>query len=86
DPEPQIIAQAITAFQHTNLTRNRQLHLPIFDEIMFPAITMRGTSPIFYMIEVTASLDTAVTVGVFPEVLTIFTATSPASRGSTATG
>ncbi|KAJ7731489.1 hypothetical protein B0H16DRAFT_1329263, partial [Mycena metata] len=70
DPEPQVIAEAIAAFQRNNFTRERELHLPALDRMVIPAITMYGTFPTFYKITVTASLNDAVKKGVFPAVAT----------------
>ena len=70
DPEPQVIAEAIAAFALNNRKRERDLHLPIRNSIMFPCLTMVGTSPIFYKITVTAALSKAVQTGSFPEIET----------------
>ncbi|KAJ6464355.1 hypothetical protein C8R45DRAFT_1219874 [Mycena sanguinolenta] len=66
DPEPPVIAEAITAFQHNNSIREPKLHLPVLDQMVFPAITMSGTCPTFYKITVSAALNNAVKNGVFP--------------------
>ena len=71
DPEPHLIAEAIAAYQRNNRTRQRELHLPILEEIMFPAITLVGTFPTFYKIKVTAMLNDAVVTGRYPAVETI---------------
>lgn len=47
DPEPQIIAEAIAAFQHNNRERV-DLGLPQLDTMTIPCITMVGTRPSFY--------------------------------------
>ena len=70
DPEPQLIAEAIAAFAINNQKRERDLRLPRRNSIMFPCLTMIGTSPIFYKITVTAALSKAVQIGAFPEVET----------------
>jgi hypothetical protein len=70
DPEPQLIAEAIAAFALNNRKRERDLRLPLLNSIMFPCLTMVGTSPIFYKITVTAALSQAVQSGSFPEVET----------------
>ena len=70
DPEPQVIAEAIAAFALNNRKRERELHLPIRNSIMFPCLTMAGTSPVFYKITVTAALNKAVRTGSFPEIET----------------
>jgi hypothetical protein len=70
DPEPQVMAGAIAAFALNNRKRERDLHLPLCNSIMFPCLTMVGTSPIFYKITVTAALSKAVQTGSFPEIET----------------
>ena len=40
DPEPQLIAEAIATYQCDNRSRKGDLHLPILEEIIFPAITL----------------------------------------------
>jgi len=68
DPEPQVIAEAIAAFALNNRKRERNLNLPPRDTIMFPALTMVGTTPIFYKVTVTAALSRAVQTGTYPEI------------------
>ncbi|KAJ7720743.1 hypothetical protein DFH07DRAFT_946978 [Mycena maculata] len=46
DPEPQVIADAIAAFQRNNFTRERELHLPALDRMLIPTITCAGRSPL----------------------------------------
>ncbi|KAJ7215766.1 hypothetical protein B0H12DRAFT_1329543 [Mycena haematopus] len=70
DPEPQVNAEAIAAFQRYNFIRERQLHLPALDGMVIPAITVYGTLPTFYKLTVTASLNDAVKKGTFPGVAT----------------
>jgi hypothetical protein len=55
----QLIAEGIAAFQHNDKLTNSKRNLLM----RFPAITMRGTSPIFHMVNVTASLAGAVRNG-----------------------
>ncbi|OBZ66235.1 hypothetical protein A0H81_13720 [Grifola frondosa] len=66
DPEPQLIADAVAAYQRNNFVRDRVLHIPTLDEITFPGITLVDTYPTFYKIKVTAELSDAVVGGVFP--------------------
>jgi hypothetical protein len=66
DPEPQIIAEAIAAFQYNNNIRVRQMGLEAIREYIFPCITMIGTYPTFYKIRVTKELDDAVRFGYYP--------------------
>ncbi|KAH9979646.1 hypothetical protein BJV74DRAFT_888074 [Russula compacta] len=70
DPEPQVIAEAIAAFALNNRKRERDLHLPLRDSIMFPCLTMVGASPMFYKISVTTTLSKAVQTDSFPEIET----------------
>jgi hypothetical protein len=65
DPESQVITEAIAAFQRNNFTRERELHLPVLDQMVFPAIALYGTFPTFYKITVSAALNDAVKTGVF---------------------
>jgi hypothetical protein len=66
DPQPQLIAEAIAAYQQNNLIRDRGLNLSPLDEITFPGITLVGTSPTFYKIKITTKLNVAVMGGYFP--------------------
>jgi len=65
NPEPELIGGAIAAYQR-NIIRQKELGLPIDDEVTFPGITLSGTSPKFYKIEVTAELNEAVSSGTIP--------------------
>ncbi len=71
DPESQLVAEAIAAFQHNNIVREMDLHLPKLDEVTFPAIVLYGTFPTFYKIRVTSDLDIAVVTGTYPADTTI---------------
>ncbi|KAF8478111.1 hypothetical protein DFH94DRAFT_653290 [Russula ochroleuca] len=65
DPEPQLIAEAIAAFQ----SRNRQLSaagFPTVDAAVIPGITMVGTAPTFYKVDLNSTLVEAVEVGEYP--------------------
>ena len=78
DPEPQLIAEAIAAFQ-TNSTRTRILgqgHSPVVHKVML-GITLRGTFPVFYKIPVTIQLAQCVAQGVYPAERTIVHAHIP---------
>lgn len=66
NPEPQIIAEAIAAFQYNNNARE-SVSLPRIDEMVFPCITMIGTRPTFHKIPVTTQLSSAVAAGTYPE-------------------
>jgi hypothetical protein len=65
DPEPQVIAEAITTFQCNNHTRAR-LGEPELDSMTIPCITMVGTRPIFYLVPVTRELSEAVATAQYP--------------------
>ena len=65
DPEPQVIAEAIAAYQYNNNKRERR-GLAVLDEMIFPCITMVGTRPTFYLVPVNQALSDAVTTGQYP--------------------
>jgi len=69
DPEPQVIAQAIAAFQWNNKER-RHHGLDPLDSMTIPCVTMSGTCPDFYLVPVTKALDNAVRQGRRPSVKT----------------
>ena len=66
DPEAQLIAEAIAAFQHNNKKRVDELFLDPLEEQVIPGITMVGTFPRFYKIRVTSELDRCVRHGAYP--------------------
>jgi hypothetical protein len=66
DPEPQVIAEAIAAFQDNNMRRHNG-GLPTLDTMIIPCITMVGTRPTFYLVPVSRALSTAVETGQYPE-------------------
>jgi len=70
DPEPQIIAEAIAAFATNNMRWDRHLNLQPRDTIMFPALTLVSTTPVFYKVTVTLALSKAVQTGTYPEIET----------------
>lgn len=65
DPEAQVIAKAIAAFQYNNAARDR-CGLDPLDSMTIPAITILGTRPIFYKIPVTRELSYAVATAQYP--------------------
>ncbi|KAH9972547.1 hypothetical protein BGW80DRAFT_1313366, partial [Lactifluus volemus] len=69
DPEPQVIAGAIAAYQHNNQRRNR-MGLRTLSTMTIPCITMVGTRPTFYLVPVTRELSNAVIGGKWPQVET----------------
>ena len=68
-PEPQVIAQAIAAYQYNNARRTIE-GFPTLDAMTIPCITMDGTRPTFYLVPVTQELGVAVHSGEYPQTLT----------------
>jgi len=65
-PEPQVIAEAIAAYQYNNEKRQSR-GLPTLDAMTIPCITMVGTRPTFYLVPVTQALSAAVVTGQYPQ-------------------
>ena len=65
DPIPQLVAKVIAAFQH-NYHIRQQSGLPPLNNKVMPAIAMIGTSPIFFKVDVSAYLVSAIELGEFP--------------------
>ncbi|KAF8514164.1 hypothetical protein JB92DRAFT_2789678 [Gautieria morchelliformis] len=65
----QLIAEAIAAFQFNNWQRN-QAGLPMQEEMLIPAIYLRGSYPTFYLVPVTQQLSKAVVQGNHPSIET----------------
>jgi hypothetical protein len=65
-PEPQVIAEAIAAYQYNNEKRQTR-RLPTLDAMTIPCITMVGTRPTFYLVPVTRALSVAVVTGQYPK-------------------
>ncbi|KAM6497621.1 hypothetical protein JOM56_005569 [Amanita muscaria] len=65
DPEPQLIAEAIAAFQSRN-NRLSRAGLPTVNATVIPGITMAGTAPTFYKVNITTALVNAVETGEYP--------------------
>jgi hypothetical protein len=65
-PEPQVIAEAIAAYQYNNEKRQTR-GLASLDAMTIPCITMVGTRPTFYLVPVTQALSVAVVTGQYPE-------------------
>ena len=78
DPEPQLIAEAIAAFQTNNYRRTRVLGQDPIGYKVIPGITLKGTSPIFYKIPITAQLAQSVALGIYPATPTVVHAHLPA--------
>ena len=66
DPEPQLVAEAIAAFQYNNKTRHRHLKKEVLSSYTFPCITMIGSHARFYKIPVTQELNESVIDGYKP--------------------
>jgi len=69
DPEAQVVAEAIAAFQYNNTKRGNK-GLPLLDSMTIPCITMSGTRPTFYLVPVTQDLSDAVILGQYPATTT----------------
>ncbi|KAI9229344.1 MAG: hypothetical protein DHS80DRAFT_14113 [Piptocephalis tieghemiana] len=68
---PQLVAEAIAAFQHNNFKRVYNDQLDPLNTFTFPCIIMVGSSPVFFKIPVSASLSKAVQHGTYPSEPTI---------------
>ncbi|KAJ8590252.1 hypothetical protein M405DRAFT_687501, partial [Rhizopogon salebrosus TDB-379] len=66
DARPQLVAEAVAAFQENNRMRARH-RKPKIQEQIIPGIMMIGTSPTFYKIRVTERLSDAISRGDYPE-------------------
>jgi hypothetical protein len=66
DPEAQLIAEAIGAFQENNAKRIHVLFLDPREMQVILGITMVGTFPRFYKVKVTADLNRSVRFGLYP--------------------
>jgi hypothetical protein len=73
DPEPQLIAEGIAAFQFNNYRRTRVLDEPALTSKVIAGITILGTIPTFYKIPVTQELALAVEHGQYPATPTAVT-------------
>ena len=60
NPEPQVVAEAIAAYQYNNDKRER-MGMTTLDKMVLPCITMVGTRPTFYLVPVNRALSNAVT-------------------------
>jgi len=77
DPEPQLIAAAIAAFQANNETHTQLLGQDSIQSKVVPGIILRGSLPIFYKVLVTSELAKAVESGEYPASRTIVHAYVP---------
>ena len=69
NPEAQVVAEAIAAFQENNRI-NEKLDINSRDNQLIPCITMLGTCPTFYLFNVTKALSNAVKEGKRPQNVT----------------
>ena len=79
NPEPQLIAEANTAYQWNNQMCTNELNWQTLDVMTIPCITMVGTWPTFYLVQVTKELSDCVAQGEFPKVQTIVRNVLPAA-------
>ena len=79
NPEPQVIAEAIAAFQYNNRKRE-ELGLPTLDKMTTPCIVMLETRPFFYKVTATQKLCDCVIGGQYPSQPTVVTRCSPPAR------
>ncbi|KAG6813624.1 hypothetical protein H0H92_009241 [Tricholoma furcatifolium] len=68
--EPQLIAEAIAAFQYNNKTC-RAHSLPVLDSAIMPCICMIGLVPSFFLVPVTTQLSDCIATGAGPSRETI---------------
>ena len=76
DPVPQLIAEAIAAFQHDNRVRGILDGAPLDIKVM-TGIMMTGTTPTFFKIPVTLELADAIERGDYPANPTVVAMHSP---------
>jgi hypothetical protein len=77
DPEPQLIAEAIAAVTANNRMHQQNVHLQPLPSKLMAGITMKGTAPIFYKINVTQELVACVAGGTYPQTETVVYAHIP---------
>ena len=71
DPEAQLIAQCIAAFDHNNQRRQEDLYAPPLDVMEFPGMVLKGTRMWLYLVRVTRALSEAVANGEYPAATTV---------------
>ena len=69
DPEAQVIAEAIAAYQYNN-QKWQCIDLHTLNTMTVPCITMIRTCPTFYLVPITKELSDAVITGQWPDVET----------------
>jgi hypothetical protein len=86
NPEAQLAAHAIAAFQMNNANRRDRLFLPALECLVVPGITVSGTFPRFYKIHVTSALDLCVRGGLYHPVQTTIHRHTPCVPGRSSEG
>ncbi|KAF8188714.1 hypothetical protein BJ912DRAFT_968297 [Pholiota molesta] len=86
DPEAQLVASAIAAFQMNNANRCYRLFLPALESLVVPGVTVSGSFPRFYKIHVTSALDLCVMGGLYPPVQTTVHRHTPCVPGRSSEG
>jgi hypothetical protein len=71
DPKPQLIAEAIAAFQSNNACHQDILGLPVLETKVIAGIMMTSTFPTFFKIPVTAKLIEADVLSLYPATPTV---------------
>lgn len=77
DPQAQLVAETIAAFQANNSRRTFILGQNPLSAKVIPGIILKGSSPTFYKVPVTAELSQAVVLGQYPDKPTIVYAHLP---------
>jgi len=77
EPEPQLIAEAIAAFQFNHYRRTHVQNEPALTSKVMAGITMLGTAPSFFKIPITQELVSAVELGKYPATPTTVTVHVP---------
>jgi hypothetical protein len=67
DPEPQLVAEAVAAFQRNSAARERRQDQQPLEEAVIPGVVMVGACPTFYKVRVTSELADAVMGGRYPK-------------------
>ncbi|KAF8509299.1 hypothetical protein BU17DRAFT_32085, partial [Hysterangium stoloniferum] len=62
--DPEVIAEAVAAFQENNRMRKEEDR--ILNKMVIPCITMIGTYPRFYLVPVTMELSNCIITGQYP--------------------
>jgi len=76
-PEPQLVAEAVGAYQHNCRVHELQYGTPPPESQVIPGITMVGTFPTFYKIPVTQHLSKSLMSGTYPRRPTMIETCTP---------